>query len=269
MIKTIQIDTIDDIQRLLKNYENQKDIKRFRSNYLYRGLPNSDYKLETSLARNCKGKKYDLEGPLLRNFSKYALAEKGMSNESVWYQLSIAQHHGLPTRLLDWTYSPLIALNFAVSESNFEMLPKHDCVIWAININELNDLLPTRYSDKLKEQNAYFFTIDMLKDVETLDQYDKDMEGKGAHSAMVLLEPPSIDQRIINQYSYFSIIPKDMEDIEDFLDKNTNFTRKYIINKSIRWEIRDFLDILNLNERIIFPGLDGVAAWLKRHYYVK
>jgi hypothetical protein len=60
-----------------------------------------------------------------------------------------------------------------------------------------------------------------------------------------------------------------MEDIEEFLDKNTNFTRKYIINKSIRWEIRDFLDILNLNERIIFPGLDGVAAWLKRHYYVK
>lgn len=269
MINTIQIDTIDDIQRLLKNYENQKDIKRFRSNYLYRGLPNSNYKLETSLARNCKKKKDDLEGPLLRNFSKYALAEKGMSDESIWYQLSIAQHHGLPTRLLDWTYSPLIALNFAVSESNFEMLPDHNCVIWAININELNDLLPTRYRNKLMENNAYFFTIDMLKDVENLTQYDKDMAGEGAHSAMVLLEPPSIDQRIINQYSYFSIIPKNMENIEDFLEKNTIHTRKYIIDKSIRWELRDFLDILNLNERIIYPGLDGVAAWLKRHYYVK
>ena len=275
MVKTILINTIDDIQQLLKNYEYEEDIKRSRSNYLYRGLPDADYKLVTSLHRNCKSKKNVLEGNLLRNFSKYALAEKKMSDESIWYQLSIAQHHGLPTRLLDWSYSPLMALNFAVSESNFDMFPKHDCAIWAVNINELNGLLPFKYKNILINNNAYFFTIDMLKDVETLSQYDEDMkdipgdDGKESHSAMVLLEPPSIDQRIINQYSYFSIIPENIENIEGFLEKYTNDTRRYIINKDIRWEIRDLLDILNINERTVYPGLDGVAAWLKRHYYVK
>ena len=48
-----------------------------------------------------------------------------------------------------------------------------------------------------------------------LTTYDNDMGEDG----IVLLEPPSIDQRIINQYSYFSIIPSGVEDIEQFLDE--------------------------------------------------
>lgn len=46
-------------------------------------------------------------------------------------------------------------------------------------------------------------------------------------------------------------------------------TVKYIIDKSLRWKIRDMLDRMNINERMIYPGLDGLSAWLKRHYYVK
>ncbi len=98
-----------------------------------------------------------------------------------------------------------------------------------------------------------------------MQTYDKDMKG----SAMVIIEPPSIDPRIINQYSYFSVIPGDMEDIEAFLNENTNNTVKYIIKKELRWRIRDMLDQLNINERIVYPGLDGLSQWLTRHYYVK
>lgn len=88
-------------------------------------------------------------------------------------------------------------------------------------------------------------------------------------SSMLLLEPPSIDQRIINQYSYFSIIPSSVEDIEEFLDMKTSNTVKYVIDKDLKWKIRDVLDQMNINERIVFPGLDGISAWIKRHYYVK
>ena len=274
-IESIRISDVEDLKELLKLFIFEEDIQRTRSSYVFRGLPNVDYHLHTSLQRNCKSKKEILEKSLLRNFAKYAIAENSLIGDSIWYQLAIGQHHGLPTRLLDWTYSPLMALNFAVSEQSFDEFDKHDCLIWAVHVGEMNKLLPDKYQQKLIEERAYLFTIDMLKEVAVdLSEYDKDMsDNKLGHSAMVFLEPPSIDQRIINQYSYFSIVPSHMESsagsIELFIDKNTLKTKLIVIDKSIRWTIRDMLDTLNINERIVYPGLDGIAAWLKRHYYVK
>ncbi len=60
-----------------------------------------------------------------------------------------------------------------------------------------------------------------------------------------------------------------MTDIEDFLDKCTMRTVRFVIRKEIRWNVRDLLDQLNINERILYPGLDGLSKTLARHYYVK
>ncbi len=241
-------------------------INRYRSSYLYRGMPNVNFHLETSLARNCKELGGDLEKSILRNFTKYAsIEDPGMVN-SVWRQLIIGQHHGLPTRLLDWTYSPLSALHFATSGESFSQMQENDCVVWAIDIEEINGLLPENYKAQLQKESSYLFTVEMLdQEAGCLEKYDCDMK----MDAMVLIEPPSIDQRIINQYSYFSITPKGIESIEEFLESKTERTIKYIIDKSLKWRIRDMLDQLNVNERIIFPGLDGLSSWIKRHYYVK
>lgn len=266
MIKEVKINKIKQILDIISAQEYIENIQRNRSSFLFRGMPNADYRLATSLTRNCKEKQKVIEKSILRNFVKYAAIENPQIFDSIWIQLSIGQHHGLPTRLLDWTYSPLIGLHFATAGENFDDMIKHDCVLWKIDIIEMNNLLPKEYKRLLSEENAYLFTIDMLSSiVKKLDKYDDDMKG----NSMVLLEPPSIDQRIINQYSYFSIVPNGIDDIECFLDKNTNNTVKYIISKNIRWEIRDMLDNMNINERILFPGLDGISSWLKRHYYVK
>ena len=145
-------------------------------------------------------------------------------------------------------------------------MAENDCVVWAIDIEEINELLPDDYQNKLKEEWSYLFTVEMLDEVvRCLDKYDDDMKS----DAMILVEPPSIDQRIINQYSYFSVIPKNMDSIEAILDAKTEHTSKYIIDKSLKWRIRDMLDQLNVNERIVYPGLDGLSSWIKRHYYVK
>ena len=86
---------------------------------------------------------------------------------------------------------------------------------------------------------------------------------------MVIIEPPSLDPRIVNQYSFFSVIPDKMTDIENFLSEHTGLTVRYIIKKELRWRIRDMLDHLNITERIVYPGLDGLSKWLGRHYFVK
>lgn len=265
MISVQHIDAINDVLQFLIDIPLDEKTKRHRSPYLYRGLSDESHILETSLKRNCKDKRFQLETSILRNFSKYAVLEDSSLYSSVWKQIMVGQHHGLPTRLLDWTYSPLMALHFSMTENSLAEMSKHNSVIWKIDIEELNALLPEIYQKKLKTEDAFLFTVDMLEQLsQNLSDYDSAMK----NNAIVLIEPPSIDPRIINQYSYFSIIPKDIDDIEDFLDKKTNNTVKYIISKDVRWQIRDMLDHMNISERIVYPGLDGLSQWLKRHYYV-
>ncbi|MBR5290991.1 MAG: hypothetical protein IKU28_08390, partial [Erysipelotrichaceae bacterium] len=64
-------------------------------------------------------------------------------------------------------------------------------------------------------------------------------------------------------------IPDQIVDIEEFLETHTENTVRFIIDKDIRWRIRDMLDQMNMNERILSPGLDGVSQWIRRHYYVR
>jgi len=266
MINIVRIETLEEIQKILMDQKYDNNIQRFRSSKMYRGMPNAHYSLNTSLQRNCRNKKNGIEYCILRNFTKYAATDDPQLKESIWRQMIIGQHHGLPTRLLDWTYSPLVGLHFATSDEDLSQMDKNDCILWEIDIIEINNLLPDEYRDTLKKENAFLFTTDMLQSLTTnLSKYDADMGEK----SMVIIEPPSIDQRIINQYSYFSIVPDKVSDIENFLQNRTKNTVKYIIDKNIKWRVRDMLDQMNINERIMYPGLDGLSTWLKRHYFVK
>ncbi len=266
MIETVFIDSIDGVMKMISEQKFNEDIRRVRSPYFYRGMPDSKYRLTTSLRLNCKHLHKELEPSVLRNFSKYACIEDPTISDSIWKQMMIGQHHGLPTRLLDWTYSPLVALHFANTETNFNKLEKRDCVVWRLDMQAANDNLPSRYKAALRKQGSFVFSVDTLTSVvDSIEQYDIDM---GAE-AFVNIEPPSVDQRIINQYSFFSIIPSGIEDIEDFLEKHTAHTMRYVISKDIRWNIRDMLDQFNISERIMYPGLDGLSRSLARHYFVR
>ncbi|MGZ5030804.1 MAG: FRG domain-containing protein [Methylobacter sp.] len=83
---------------------NEDKHRWYRSNYVYRGMADSSWGLETSLYR--MGSAFEsVEGTLLRSFKKYA-ETGGIPGDSLWIRLSVAQHHGLPTSLLDWTHWP-------------------------------------------------------------------------------------------------------------------------------------------------------------------
>ena len=265
-MKTVVIDTLDGLLPLLSEQNYNHNIDRNRSSYLYRGMANADYELITSLRLNCKQQARNIEPSILRNFTKYAAIEEPSIEKSVWDQMIVGQHHGLPTRLLDWSFSPLIGLNFAVTETDLRNMERHDCAVWRIDMAELHAMLPGKYQSVRRANKSTVFTVDMLSEVApTLRDYDRDM----GSSSMVIIEPPSIDPRIVNQYSFFSVIPSGMEHIEQFLRDNTVHTVKYVIRRELRWRVRDMLDQLNINERIVYPGLDGLSTWLARYYYVK
>lgn len=263
MITRIKISNMSELQELAFQQERDDEVHRLRNTYFYRGLSRVDYTLATTLTRNCGAKEKELEPFLLRNFAKYASILDPSVNDSEWKAMIVGQHHGLPTRLLDWTISIPMALHFAVTENNLSEMDKHDCVVWRYDAKEINALLPNKYKNALK---AVVFTVNELEDVvKSVEEYDSDM----GSNAFITIEPPSIDHRIVSQYSYFTIMPSGITNLEEFLDNNTNNTVQYIIDKSLRWDLRDILDQWNISERTVFPGLDGLSTWLKRYYFVK
>lgn len=230
-------------------------LHRYRSAYVYRGIEDVNYELSTTLNR--LGESH-LEKHLLRNFRKYSQIED--ENKSIWNWLALAQHHGLPTRLLDWTYSPLVALHFATA--NF-LNYKKDGAIWGVNYVDSMRYLPDQLSLIIEEEGSHIFTAEMLdRAVNTLVSLPLLKKDDFA----VFFEPPSIDQRIVNQYAVFSMMSNPEILISDWLEKTEVQYFKIIIPAELKWEIRDKLDQANINERVLFPGLDGLATWLKRHY---
>lgn len=269
MLKSVEVCSLSQAIELFFDDSYDFNMNRYRSGYVFRGAHSANYPLEPGFVRNCHDK-WSLEQNMLRNFSKYAEMEAPSMVQSVWKQMILGQHYKLPTRLLDWTYSPLIALHFATDDTGLSRLGDRDAVVWKVNVDDVHCQLPEEYLNKLNEEGAHVFTVDMLNSItSTLEKYDRDMEKDKKKSPFVFLEPPSIDARIINQFALFSVVPKCLIPLDDCLSKPSVRATRYIISKDIKWEIRDKLDQCNITEHILFPGLDGLATWLKRHYYVK
>lgn len=266
MYKTVVIDDMLGVMALMSEQVYRRSMDRFRSHHIYRGMSNADHKIVPSLHRVCKDKRFTLESAILANFTKYAVLEDPTIESCVWRQMILGRHHGLPTRLLDWSFSPLIGLHFATSENDLENMDAHDGVVWRIDVEELHAMLPQKYQEVMQRSQSKVFSLKMLQEsCKDPVEYDNDMAG----NAMLVVEPPSIDQRIINQYSFFTIVPLEVVSVDDFLQRYTEKTIKYVIKKEIRWRVRDMLDQMNISERIVYPGLDGLSSWLARHYFVK
>jgi hypothetical protein len=251
----IEVSTWAELQDALYHDDWAPGLQRHRSSYVYRGLEDERYALSTSLNR--QGASY-LERHLLRNFIKYSQIDE--EDKSIWNWLALAQHHGLPTRLLDWTYSPLVALHFAVSDfTKFDV----DGILWAVNYLDPKAYLPDQLATVIDDEGSYIFTAQMLtRVVQSLEDLQRLKRGNFA----IFLEPPSIDDRIVNQFAVFSMMSNPDVLISDWLqDKNIEWFRIRIPAK-LKWMIRDRLDQANITERVLFPGLDGLATFLKRQY---
>lgn len=175
--------------------------------------------------------------------------------------LALMQHHGAPTRLLDFTKSPFIAAYFAFEACS----PKegYQIAIWAINVNYLR----TRSVEILSEKFA-----DILKDTNNLinEEVFEKVFYSNQFNLVFPVEPFRMNRRYSLQQSIFvstgtSEVPF-MDQLE-FLGENiSQAVIKLEIPAMLQKEALRNLQRMNINRASLFPDLDGYAASLKHRY---
>ena len=246
-MQEIIIHNWDELQRVVFDDVWDDKIMRYRDNRIYRGMAEQSWDLIPSLNRVC-GHDLSLETQVFRSFRKYGYAELA-EYSGFWKLLPVAQHHGLPTRLLDWTYSPLVAAHFATEDTSCY---DRDGVIWCLDVTDFRKFMPAPLVRKLADTGSNIFTVGMLEKV--IPDFDK------------MREPSSMIDRIANQYALFSVVSDPSVLLSDILKTQHIPCRKIVIPKETKLEIRDKLDYINISERMIYPGLDGVCRWITRRY---
>jgi hypothetical protein len=236
---------------------------RVRNYSVYRGASRLEGGLLTSLDRlggiDPPHTKAHLEEHIFRNFIRYGRPFFPKSHTNDWELLVTAEHHGLPTRLLDWSYSPLVAAHFATSG------PARECdrVIWQLDWRMLHEhfgLKPLAFlvSDlgEFLQERGYQSPWDLF-------------EAKPKEQLFVcMLEPPALDERIMAQAAAFTLASVKSKAFDQMLHDEgiACCLRQFVIPAGRNDFIRDQLDMCGLDERRLFPGLDGVAAELRRYY---
>jgi hypothetical protein len=124
------------------------------------------------------------------------------------------------------------------------------------------ELLPPALARILREEEANVFTTEMLgRAAGSLEAFD----ALARDDFVVFLEPPALDERIVNQYALFSLMPRHAA-LGPWLASRPGLARRIVVPASLKWEVRDKLDQANVTERVRYPGLDGLSRWLRRYY---
>ena len=233
---------------------------RFRSRFAYRGVSTTTDALQTSLARLAGHDRnvVRIELGLLRGFRKYAESD-ARCPDTIWRWLALAQHAGLPTRLLDWTYSPLVALHFATA--HVDMFDQ-DGEVWCVDFARVNQLLPRRLRRLLDAEQSDAFTVEMLDGFQTLKAFDS----LSRSPFVVFVEPPTVHPRLAAQHALFSLMSSATAQLDRWLAAHPHVYRRIAVPAAAKWEIRDKLDQANIHERVLQGGLDGLSRWLARYY---
>ena len=215
------------------------------------------------------------EVALINNFQMRAFGRLGHRprpcSDLEW--LFLAQHYELPTRLLDWTESPLVALYFALSEENrpSELADCSAC-LWAVAPNKLNKANsnrsdPDNAQDGLINPENSVVQAMAMKAFGWKDEFVCSRTGQNPYMLpqVVALETFEIDERIVAQSGRFTLHSCEQA-IESFDDKD-QYLRKYLIPAGCKPAIRQRLKDLGIRRWNIFPDLQALAVGLEDHEF--
>jgi hypothetical protein len=259
-INDVAVHSLGEFVDLVTPREPDSRTGRRRDTGVYRGAAQAAAPLLTSLDRlggvTPPHSKAELEEHLLRNFIRYSRPHLDQSRpHNDWELLMLAQHHGVPTRLLDWSYSPLVAAFFATR-------PGHDGdrAVWRLDWQHVHRAF--------KLQPLALLIQDLESALGAGLTPWKLFAARDATPFACMVEPPSFDTRIVTQAATFTISSTTCRSFDAFLAEHglEGALTRYVIPAAQVARMRDQLDLVGVDERRLFPDLDGVAAALQRYY---
>lgn len=256
--------TISDFIAAVSDIQRQWRHRKFKSkgdaeSLWFRGQSSAQWDLRPRFYRSDFG---SLESEIRLEFEGNGMQlNLSAGNWTKWDWYFLMQHYGAPTRLLDWTGNPLVALYFAVEDEQTGR--KEDAAVWAFDPWRWNTL----HGDGLrgpalpgwKETKGY---LPSLEDACNWVHAEKEWP--------IAIEPPSMDPRLGSQTARFLLFGK-RKDLVKAADRSDGLSAKnrkqarllqISISRKSCDEIRSRLDDLGVNRRTLFPDFQGLGAYL-------
>lgn len=225
--------TINSLQGLLELASN-KYFTAARGQWIFRGHANREYQLTPSIGRaaHTSRSREKFEESIFSIFRREAQGYLESLPDNDWEWLALAQHHGLPTRLLDWTYNPLVAMYFVVQSA-----AKLDGEFFALCV-------PRQAPKEVREGSPF------------------------ALSSPVKYFPTIVSPRIRAQEGLF-IACSDLAKPLDADIRHDWELERHIVPAADKDSIRYALFRVGVHASSLFPDIDGLAARLKWQHSVK
>jgi len=222
----------------------------------FRGCTDKAYDLTPSIARH--GIDINSETPLINLFKQNAVQFVRDRPQSEWEWLFLARHHSVPTRLLDWTESPLVGLYFATKSQGIDSKnDERDGSLWV--------LIPTSLNKEayINSPNLPVFE----DDDEHLQNY---LPTKLARESTTEFNPIAgiaarHSTRMQAQRSVFTVTHRKQISIEK-VGKGEHIGR-FVIPSTQKALIRRQLQVLSVDDLSVFPELDNAAMIARRHFH--
>jgi hypothetical protein len=187
--------------------------------------------------------------------------------------LFLMQHHGAPTRLLDWSESPLVACFFATEKAAKGEPIQQDAAVYAIDPIKLNSLSGIREFPVTWVPNAVLQTIKFAFGTENEKVYWADGTRIKYLEYPSAIYPSTIHGRIAAQKACFTLLGSDKRDFESIFANHSLMTDGYLVKYRIPagrvqaiW--RELSD-LGVTYSTLFPDLDGLAKDLKSAFGIE
>jgi hypothetical protein len=253
-LSQIRVRSLDDLEQII-----EAAVGRFSGTYAYwRGHANADWSLIPEVFRSTADGKHYNEISLIRSFVARAESRHFRcpppDDKTGW--MLLARHYGLPTRMLDWTESPLIALYFATLGPDDQ-----DGCMWAVlagqvNANSIGDNRLVSLGESI---------LDPLLELVFHPGMSAHLEKEGLalpwKGKVVFTGTREIDLRMLVQQAVFSIHGDNTD-----LINITPFKLKFMVPAPHKADLREVLRRLGITKMNVFPDLGALAENLKQDY---